>query len=253
MTWRRCAAALAVGAATMALAPPARADLPFGPGEHIVMRITWAKLLAGRATLAVESAGPGLLQLVLTARSQGFFAWLTRFRVDDRTVSRWDAVARCSLGIEKRLREGRHARDQRVSIEPDTGLARVEDRRIARKQHAVGPCVQDILSAFFAARAAGLEANGAPAPVRTFDNGRRFDLRFEPVRREALDLAPPLGRQVPTRVFEVVLVPETGVFEQQGRLLLWVTDDDRRIPVRLRARAPVGWVSADLESYRPPG
>ena len=88
--------------------------------------------------------------------------------------------------------------------------------------------------------------------MRTFDNGRLFDLRFRAVRSEKLDLPAPLGRRVPTRVFEVLLVPETGVFEQQGRLLLWVTDDERRIPVRLRAKAPVGWVSADLESYRPP-
>jgi hypothetical protein len=254
MTRREALAGLLAWAGVVACALPARGDVPFGPGERLVMRITWAKLLAGRAWLTVEGASgaEAALQITLTARSQGFFAWLTRFRVDDRTVSRWDPSRGCSLGIEKRLREGRHARDQRVVIDPDTGRATVEDRRIAQKDHPVGPCVQDILSAFFVARAAGFAADGAPPPVRTFDNGRLFDLRFEPVRREPLDLPAPLGRKAPTRVFEVRLLPDTGVFEQQGRLLLWVTDDERRIPVRLRAKAPVGWVSADLESYQPP-
>jgi hypothetical protein len=251
----RClAAALAVGAA--AAAAPAHAleqPLPFGPGERVVMRITWSKLFAGRAWLTVEgTAGlEGALDLVLVAKSQGFFAWLTRFKVDDRTVSHWDAQRQCSLGIEKRLREGRHARDQRVRFDAQSGVAAVEDARLAQKHHGVGPCVQDILSAFFAARAAGFPREGAPAPVRTFDNGRLFDLRFVPLRREVLDLPAPLGKDVPTRAFDVLLVPETGVFEQQGRLQLWVTDDERRIPVRLRAKAPVGWVSADLESYVP--
>ena len=251
---RPLAAGLLVWAGAVVASPPARADLPFGPGERVVMRITWARLLAGRAWLGVEARdAEAALELALTARSQGFFAWLTRFRVDDRTVSRWDPVRQCSLGIEKRLREGRHARDQRVAIDPLKGLAVVHDARLAQKHHGVGPCVQDILSAFFAARAAGWAADGSLPPVRTFDNGRLFDLRFAPVRLERLDLPPPLGRKVPTRMFEVLLVPDTGVFEQQGQLFLWVTDDERRIPVRLRAKAPVGWVSADLESYRGPG
>ena len=251
VTPTRTAAAAALGLwVTAAARAFPDAELPFRPGEQVVMRITWARLLAGRAWLSVD--GPPAAaswELTLTARSQGFFAWLTRFRVEDRTVSRWDPRRRCSLGIEKRLREGRHARDQRVLIDPAAGTAVAEDARLAQKHHDVGPCVQDVLSAFFAARAAGFGPGGAPLPVRTFDNGRLFDMRFEPVRRETLDLPPPLGREVAARVFEVRLVPETGVFEQQGRLLLWVTDDERRVPVRLRAKAPVGWVSADLESY----
>ena len=249
-------AGLAVSLAVAAAVPKAWADLPFGPGERIGMRISWARLLAGRAVLRVESAqrrGEPAFEYVLEARSQGFFAWLMRFKVEDRTVAAWDFRRGCSLGIEKRLREGRHARDQKVVIEPGTGVARVEDARLSQKHYRVDACVQDILSAFFVARAEGWGADGALPEVRTFDNGRTFDLSFRPARTETLDLPAPLGPRVPTRVFEVLLVPETGVFEQQGQLFLWVTDDDRRIPVRLRAKAPVGWVSADLESYRPPG
>jgi hypothetical protein len=255
---KRCRPRVAGLAASLALAaavPAARADLPFGPGERIGMRITWARLLAGRAVLSVESGSNGggrAFEYVLEARSEGFFAWLTRFQVDDRTVALWDPGRGCSLGIQKRLREGRHARTQRVVIEPDTGIAHVEDPRLPQKVYRLEACVQDILSAFFVARARGWAADGALPEVNTFDNGRSFALRFRPARGEALDLPAPLGRGVPTRVFEVMLVPETGVFEQQGRLFLWVTDDHRRIPVRLRAKAPVGWVSADLESYRPP-
>jgi uncharacterized protein DUF3108 len=254
MTSRRPrVAGLAAGLSLFAAVVPAQGDLAFAPGERIVMRITWARLLAGRATLGVERTARPRLEFVLEARSEGFFAWLARFEVEDRTVSAWDEDRGCSVGIEKRLREGRHAREQRVVIDPETGTAEVEDARLPERRYRLGGCVQDILSAFFVARARGWDAEGRLEPVRTFDNGRLFDLQFQPVRTETLDLPAPLGRDVPTRVFEVVLVPETGVFEQQGRLLLWVTDDDRRLPVRLRAKAPVGWVSADLESYRPGG
>ena len=38
---------------------------------------------------------------------------------------------------------------------------------------------------------------------------------------------------------------------KEGRLKIWLTDDERRIPVRLRSKVAVGSVSADLESYTP--
>jgi hypothetical protein len=232
----------------------ARAELPFGAGERLEYRITWARLLAGRARLSVERGwreGTPVLQFVLEAHSEGFFAWLTRFRVDDRTAAVWDPERRCSLGIEKRLREGRHARDQRVRFDPDTGRATIDDARLRDRVVRAEPCTQDVLSAFFAARARGFTADGGVEPVRTLDNGRRFDLRFRPAGYDTVDLRPPLGPRVRARVFEVLLVPETGLFEKQGRLLLWVTDDALRLPVRLRAKAPIGWVSAELETYRP--
>ena len=50
-----------------------------------------------------------------------------------------------------------------------------------------------------------------------------------------------------------VVPPGSGLFTQEGQLLVWVTADARRIPVRVRSKVPVGSVSGDLESYTPPG
>ncbi|HZM50036.1 MAG TPA: DUF3108 domain-containing protein, partial [Vicinamibacteria bacterium] len=61
-----------------------------------------------------------------------------------------------------------------------------------------------------------------------------------------------LGRQVMTQVAEPVVPKGSGLFTQEGRLLVWVTADERRIPVRVRSKVPVGSVSGDLESYRSP-
>jgi hypothetical protein len=93
---------------------------PFEVGERIRMRITYAHLLAGRAVLSVQSGQRGersVTEFVAEAESAGFFAWLLRFRVRDRTVAAWDATCGCSLGIEKHLREGRARRDQVVGVD----------------------------------------------------------------------------------------------------------------------------------------
>src|SRR6185436_5237894 len=124
------------------------AELPFAAGERIAMRITYAHFLGGRAVVSVQPAthdGEPALEFVAEARSEGFFAWLFRFRVNDRTVARWSPETRCSLRIEKHLREGRAERDQVVEFDP-AGFARVEDRKVKEKEFKLEPCTLDVLS-----------------------------------------------------------------------------------------------------------
>jgi hypothetical protein len=250
--------ATSIAALAWLAASAAAADsiaLPFAPGERVVMRISYARLLAGRATVSVQAAehdGRRVHQLVAEARSQGFFAWLFRFRVNDRTVASWDPASGCSLGIEKHLREGRAVRDQVVRFDPVAGVAQVQDPKIAQTRFEVDPCALDVLSAFYVTRVRGVsEDSGLELPV--FDNGKRYRLAVRFRGRERLDLPAPLGKRVPTVVVEPMLMEGTGLFvkEKDARLRIWLTDDARRIPVRMRSKVAIGWVSADLESYEP--
>jgi hypothetical protein len=239
---------LAFGAALL-LAPPLPGPLPFAPGERLTLRITYARMLGGRAHLAVEPIPDReSWRFLATAKSEGFFAWLFRFRVDDRTVAEWNPRSECSLGIEKRLREGKAVRDQRVVIDPATGRAEVEDVKVAQKAFDLKPCVLDVLSAFFVTRVRGVPEK-EPLRLSVFDNGKSYLLEVRFLGRERLDLPPPLGKKVPTVVVEPLLAEGTGLFVKEGRLKIWLTDDERRIPVRLRAKVAIGSVSADLESY----
>lgn len=228
------------------------AELPFAPGEKIALRISYAHILAGRAWLSV-ARGTHLdrpaLEFVAEAKSQGFFAWLFRFRVEDRTVARWDPADGCSLSIEKHLREGRAERDQVVTFDP-AGRARVEDRKVQQKEFELQPCTLDVLSAFFVTRVQGVPEQGQ-LELPVFDNGKHYRLGVRFLGRETLDLPRPLGRGVRTVVIEPQLVQGTGLFVKEGRLKIWLTDDARRIPVRLRSKVAIGSVSAELESYEP--
>lgn len=234
--------------AILLAAPPSAAVLPFGPGERLTMRIGYGSILGGRAQLAVERGEGSLLRFVATAKSEGFFAWLLRFHVDDRTVALWDPDSSCSLGIEKHLREGRAVRDQRVIIEPLTGSALVDDAKVKQKAFALPPCVLDVLSAFFVVRVRGI-AEAEPLRLPVFDNGKSYVLEVRFLGRERLDLPPPLGKNVATLVVEPLLAEGTGLFVKEGRLKIWLTDDARRIPVRLKSKVGIGSVTAELESY----
>src|SRR6185369_11855112 len=119
-----------------AMPTPAAPSLPFAAGERLAFKMTYARLLAGRAEIAVQPGvyeGRPVFRLSLDVRSEGFFAWLFRYKVDDHTVATWDPATGCSFGIEKHLREGRAIRDQVVRFDPVAGIATVEDRKIAQK------------------------------------------------------------------------------------------------------------------------
>jgi hypothetical protein len=229
-----------------------QAPLPFGPGERIVFKISYAHLRGGRATVSVEGepASP-VLRFIAEAKSEGFFAWLFRFKVEDRTVARFDPGNGCSLGIEKHLREGRAARDQVVVIDPATGVATVQDKKVKQDRFELEPCILDVLSALYAARIKGIPEK-EPLMLPVFDNGKRYVLRVRFLKRDRLDLPPPLGKDVPTVVVEPQLAEGSGLFVKEGRLILWLTDDARRIPVRMKSRVAIGSVGADLEAYVPP-
>jgi hypothetical protein len=194
-----------------------------------------------------RESGPALT-LTADAKSQGFFAWLFRFRVEDHTVATWDPASGCSLGIEKHLREGRAARDHVMRIDPLSGVAEVEDAKIKEKRFELQPCTLDVLSAFFVARVRGVPET-EPLVLPVFDNGKHYQLGVRFLGRERLDLPAPFGKNYPTIVIEPQLLEGTGLFVKQGRLKIWLSDDARRVPVRMRSKVAIGSVSADLESY----
>jgi hypothetical protein len=245
----RLIALLALFAA--ASVPPAAPRLPFASGERLGFKISYAHLTAGHATLSVLPGDAGAERFVLEARSQGFFAWLFHFHVQDHTVATFDPELGCSLGIEKHLREGKAVRDQVVVLDPRTGVAEVRDAKLKETRFELTPCVLDVLSALFATRIRGV-SEATPLLLPVFDNGRRYLLRVRFVGRDRIDLPPPLGNGVRTVIVEPQLAEGSDLFVKQGRLQLWLTDDERRLPVRLKSKVALGSVGADLESYTPP-
>ena len=44
----------------------------------------------------------------------------------------------------------------------------------------------------------------------------------------------------------LVIMPFQGLFLNQGNIRVWFTNDDRRIPVRMKAKVIIGSIVADL-------
>ena len=49
-----------------------------------------------------------------------------------------------------------------------------------------------------------------------------------------------------------VIMPFQGIFLNEGKIRVWFTNDDHRVPVRMKAKVVVGSIVAELtDGYRP--
>jgi len=66
-----------------------------------------------------------------------------------------------------------------------------------------------------------------------------------------------LGRQqieVKAGTFKTIVVEPViksgSLFKFEGKLLLWLSDDERRVPVKVSTKIPIGTIDAELTGYR---
>ncbi|MBF6560899.1 MAG: DUF3108 domain-containing protein [Candidatus Binataceae bacterium] len=89
---------------------------------------------------------------------------------------------------------------------------------------------------------------GDKLPFDVFSGGNRYVFSFNVTGRERITTA--LGTFDTLKIEPWVLWLSQGSFRTQARATtLWVTDDDRHLPVRVEADAFIGHVRADLISF----
>ncbi|NDY42953.1 DUF3108 domain-containing protein, partial [Dissulfurirhabdus thermomarina] len=175
------------------------------------------------------------------------------FPVRDLVETTVDLATGRPLLYSKFVREGWRRRPPvEVHFDPAAGLARrYQGERLARIV-PVPPGVQDPLSCFLAYRTRPEATEGNFTLAVT--DGKRVVTGVAVVhRRERVET--PAGR------FDAILVEPRmegigGVFRKSpgARLWVWLTDDDRRLPVKVETEVIVGRFTAELTAiHAPPG
>ena len=217
--------------------------LPFGEGEVMEYEIRYGFVSVGKARLETESLGSFEGRTVLKILSQAKSAkWIdTVYKVRDEVQSLLDIERMHSLRTSKRLREGNYKSDLVAEYRHEEGRVRYGDG----SESDMVPGSQDILTALFYARTFALEP-GMTLKIPIHDGKKSYPLQVEVTGREAVETA--LGRIV-CLVLEPRLQSQ-GLFKSEGRMQIYLSDDARRLPVLLKARAPVGSFESQLISYQ---
>ncbi len=217
-------------------------ERPFGAGERLVFDVYYGPLKAGQARMEVgpvESIrGRDCLRLVSTARSNSVVSAF--FRVDDRVESWIDVEHLLPLRFEKHLREGRYECDRVVDYYHDLGVALAEGRTIE-----IGDQTLDALSSMYWVRTLDLFP-GAVLWLSSTSSQSTYDLRVNVTGRETLKT--PAG-EFDCLVVEPHLSKDGGIFDQHGRMWIWLTDDALHLPIQMVSKVAIGSIKAVLADH----
>ena len=105
--------------------------------------------------------------------------------------------------------------------------------------------VQDTLSAFYFVRTLDLEP-GTSHDLAVNSGGKNYRLRVDVLAREKIHT--PFGERnaikiEPHQQYE-------GLFQQKGRLWIWLSDDGNRLPLLMKSSLAIGSIVARLVEYR---
>jgi hypothetical protein len=225
--------------------------LPFGSGERLRYAVRWRGLPAGHAEILVSTDGAaGHWTATAKAKSVGYVSNV--YPVDDEYESRFKSPGFCSLGIHKQIQEAERHRQVKLQFDPEERVARLEDRDLANgsppklEQFDIPACVQDILSAVFFARSLPMTV-GQSFEFPLNDGANTIQVRAEVQAEE--EVSTEAGQFQAVRVEPDVF--SGRLFAGNGRLFLWFSNDERRIPVQLRAQIGVGTINATLAEIEP--
>jgi hypothetical protein len=220
------------------------AEAYVGDHEKFVYELTWTGIEAGTATLELMAL-PNSVKIVSTARSAD---WVSVFyKVDDRiqtilSRSKESPVVGIPVNYRVQLREGRHRRDKEVMFDLKGHKAVYIDHGTKEKKEvSLKENVLDPLSSFFFVRTLPLEV-GKSVFVDMFDSKKVWNVEVQVLRKERIETT--IGYR-DTIVIKPLMRSE-GIFNRKGEMYIWLTDDKKRIPVKMKTKVAVGSVTATL-------
>jgi len=214
----------------------------FGVGETLHYSIGWEKIVAGHGVVtvgaAIDTLGRLCYPIVSTVKTTPFFS--TFYRVEDRITTLLDVREIFPLVYDKNVSEGRYKRRRHVEIDPIRGIATT-----AKDTLAVPPYVQDDLSLLYYIRTMKLTP-GTDIELDVYGGKHLYRLTVRILRKERI--------KVKAGVFSTIVVEPllqaAGLFHQEGRVRVWLTDDRVHLPVLMKSKVMVGSIVAELEDYR---
>ncbi|MCB0428999.1 MAG: DUF3108 domain-containing protein [Flavobacteriales bacterium] len=218
---------------------------PFKIGEKLKYRVHYGIVDAGEAQLEVQSSrkigSRSVYHIVGSGKSQGAFDWF--FKVRDRYETYMDSLALFPWVFVRRVDEGGYKLEQDYIFNQFKNKVKSQQKQA---EYEVPDNVQDILSAFYFARALDFSdaKPGTEYEIPTFIDEELWPFRIKYVGSE--ELKTKLGT---FRVLKFNPVIQIGrVFKAEEDLTIWITDDPNHIPVRLQAEVLVGSIKMDIKS-----
>jgi hypothetical protein len=241
------ALAAAIGAVPLFSAEHARVPTSLPDDEVFSYHVEWRMIHAGNARLSWGPSGSAGWAAQLHLESAGLVSRL--YKVEALYSSVFDRQS-CITSSSLKASEGSRRRQTDVTFDRGRQIASVTDRDLVKnltQSHEIDiePCEYDVIGALYRLRTMRLEP-GKAIELPVSDGKKAVLAKVEAQERETIKTD--FGKYRTIR-YEAFLFNNV-LYRRRGRLFVWLTDDERRLPVQVRIRLPfyVGTITFQLEN-----
>ncbi len=220
----------------------------FKSGEYLKYRIHYGIINAGIAELRVNESvsrnGQPVFHMVGTGRSTGMAEWF--FRTRDTYQTYMDKDAMVPVEFIRDVDEGGYKINRHLLFD-HTSQKAVDIKKSTTESYLFPKYSQDLLSTLYYARCYPVTdlKPGQTIPISMFLDYETYNFELKYLGIENIK-----SKFGTIRCKKLIPVVQSGrVFEDDESIMLWVSDDENKIPVRLEAQILVGSVKMDLDAY----
>jgi len=218
--------------------------------EGLEYSVEWRLIDAGKAKLTWSAnAQPSHAgwQVNLHLESTGLISKF--YKVNDDYVANL-ASDLCVQDTHVNAHEGSRQRETLVHYDPESRKANYLERDLVKRNVALAKetdiprCVHDVIGGLFFLRTLNLEP-GHSTEVPVSDGKKTVSAKVEAQRREEI--------KVPAGTFKTIryeaFLFNNVLYRRDGHLYVWLSDDRRKLPVRIQVRLQfaIGTITLQLE------
>ena len=227
---------------------------PWMKGERLEYELSWGFITAGYATIEVKARNDGKSEIYTYATAN---KTVNKFYPVHDTV--YTLVRNKGLMTDvfrKSLHEGTFHNKSLIRFDRNAKRALLSDtvfkdpvkhvvKRSADTSVTIEGLEHSIMSAFYLVRTLPLK-EGATSRFSAVSGKKRYELKVIVHKRETIKTD--LGSFKTVKV-EPVLDGD-GIFNSSGRIFIWFTDDEKRIPVLMQCEIALGSIKAELTKVK---
>lgn len=216
----------------------------FAVGEKLVFDVKYGFITAGVAIMEIPKrtkiAKRNALHITFNVNSVSSFDPF--FKVRDRYETYLDEESLFPWRFEQHIREGSYSRDFSAFFDHRKNIAMT-----SKGKYEIPDNVNDIVSAFYLARTfdySNMEV-GDGFDLENFYKDKVYPLKVVFRGKETV--------KVEAGTFDCIMVEplvlEGGLFKSEGSIIIWLTDDKVKMPVKVKTKVVIGSIDAELTSF----
>lgn len=216
----------------------------FTVGEKLTFDVRYGFVTAGIATMAIPKikriSGREVYNITFEVNSVPSFDWI--YKVRDHYETYLDVKGIFPWRFEQHIREGSYKRDFSAFFDQRNGRAKT-----SQGVYKIPKYVNDIVSAFYYARTLDFShlKKGDLIHLQNFYKDTVYNLDVKYLGKDRVT--------VPAGTFNCFVVEpiiiKGGLFKSEGSIFIWLSDDELKIPIKVKTKVVIGSIDADLTHY----